>query len=186
MIESRFSVFSGSVRLLVAAIIGLMLIAALTLIPAGSAEAKYKQPTCGKFVKKVKQSKGAAKRAAKRRLKNCETTRKVYNRVKDSRFTGTRADGVTEDIVLCANGTVADDPDSEFGQTFRGGWRIDVAKTKGRFFQAGFAAKIDGGERVGALKFDRSGWQVGIYGLDGLTDFGPAERTDARELCRTL
>lgn len=177
---------AGSLRSYAAVTAGLLLLIVAILIPAGSAEAKYKQPACAKFAKKVKQSKGGAKRVAKLRLKACKANRKVYNRVKNSRFTGTRSDGEPIDIVLCANGIVADDPDSEFGQTFRDGWRIDFSKVKGRYFEAGFAAKIDGGERVGALKLDKSGWQVGTYSLDRLTDFGPAERTDAKALCRTL
>lgn len=163
----------------------LVVVATLTL-SAGAAEAKYGQPTCGKFAKQVKKAKGDKKRLAKFRLKACKDNRKAYNRIKDSRFVGTRSDGVAIDITLCANGKVADDVDSEFGRVTRDGWRIDVSKVKGRYFEAGFAAKIEGGERVGALKFYRTGWQVGTYSLGTLSDFGVAKRTDAKQLCRTL
>ena len=186
MIERPTFFIPSHKRFFVALTVALSLLVGGALTAAGPAEAKYKQPTCGKFTKKLKKAKGAKKKLAKLALKNCKNDRKVYNRVKDSRFVGVRSDGVEEDITLCANGIVADDVDSEFGQIFRGGWRIDISKVKGRYFEAGFAAKIDGGERVGALKFDRSGWQVGIFSLDTLYEFGPAERTDARELCATL
>ncbi len=178
---------SGNRGLITAAAIALsLLLAAALMFSAGTAEAKYKQPNCGKFAKKVKKAKGAKKRIAKFQLKTCKDNRKVYNKVKDSRFIGTRSDGQPIDVTLCANGIVADDVGNGTAGINRGGWKIETAKVKGRFFEAGFAGKIDGGERVGALKFDRTGWQVGIYALDRLYDFGPAEKTDAKKLCRTL
>lgn len=186
MIESGFTPaarFNSAMALVVGLVIALVAGLALAASPA---EAKYMQPKCKKQAKAVAKAKGSAKRTAKLRLKSCVNNRKAYNRIKDSRFTGIRSDGIAIDIVLCADGTVADDPESEFGQVFRKGWRIDVSSFRGKYFEAGFAAKIDGGERVGAIKFDKTGWQVGIYSLGSLTEYGPATRTDAKKLCRTL
>jgi hypothetical protein len=186
--DSALSTVSGRGLLPVAIfVIGVFFaLMATSVVAADSAQAKYTQPNCKTQAKNVRKAKGARKRLAKSRLKACKSNLKAYKRVRNFRFTGTRSDGEPIDIVLCANGKVGDDIDSGYGQITRKGWRIDTSRFRGRYFEAGFAAKINGGERVGALKFDKQGWQVGIYSLDRLYEFGPAKRTNAKKICRTL
>lgn len=172
------------------AAIGLTLALVLAGIMAGttsSAQAKYRQANCAKFVKQFRKAKTAKhKRVAKRRFMACNVKRKAYNRVKDWRFVGNRSDGEPIDITLCANGISADNVGGAYEDVFRWGWRIDRAGFKGKYFRAGFAAKLKGGERVGALAFTKSGWQVGTYILGRLDKFGHATRTRAKSECRTL
>ncbi len=74
------------------------------------AQAKFKQPGCAKFNKKIKKAKGkTAKKRLKLKSKQCKANRKVYNQVKNSRFVGARSDGEPVDLIFCANGKLADD-----------------------------------------------------------------------------
>lgn len=179
------------------AVVACALVAALTLVGvlafgASSASAKYRQPGCAAFAKQVRKAKTATqKRAARTRLRRCSVNRRVYNRVKDGRYVGVRADGEPIDITLCANGKFADAYGTPYQDVGRRGWKITRAGVRGKYFTAAFAGSLGGGgigiaERVGGLKFNKAGWHVGIESLGRLTDFGPARRYKARGICRKL
>jgi hypothetical protein len=166
----------------------------LALGPA-AAQAKFKQPGCAKFKKKMKKTKGkAGKQRLKYRFKQCKADRKVYNQVKDSRFVGFREDGEPVDIILCANGKFADDLDSQYGQVYTKGWRITDAKVRGKNFTAVYEA-LEGTAKVGNTEqiqiFTRAGslarkngqWQSGTSDLGLL---GDVTRTSAKKECRKL
>jgi hypothetical protein len=179
-------------RILSVALAATLTVAGVGVFGASNASAKYRQPGCASYAKQVRKAKtGAQKRRARARLRRCSVNRRVYNRVKDGRYVGVRADGEPIDITLCANGKFADDYGSEFQDVGRLGWKITRANAKGRYFTAGFAGRLPGGgigiaERVGGLRFNKSGWQVGIESLGRLTEFGPARRYNARGICRRL
>ena len=172
-------------RTLTVALAAVLAATGIMAFGSGTADAKVKQPTCGKYKKAIKKAKSKDKKVrAKFNLKTCKNNRKVYNKVKNGRYVGVREDGEPIDITLCANGKAVDDIGSDFQQVYRKGWKIEGAKVRGKFFEAGFDAKLGAtSSRVGALKFDKSGWQVGIYSLGESYSFGPAKRTNAKKLC---
>lgn len=175
-------------KVLTAVLASVLVFTGLMALNSAPAEAKYKQPSCGKFKKAIKKAKGKnQKLRAKSNLKSCKDNRKVYNKVKNGRYVGVREDGQPIDITLCANGKAADDVGSEFEQVYRKGWKIEGAKVKGKYFEGGFEASLGANaNRAGSLKLDKSGWQVGIYSLGESYEFGPAERTNAAKLCKQL
>lgn len=164
----------------------------------GEAQAKYKQPGCAKFKKKMKKAKSkAAKQRLKRKFKQCQANRKVYNQVKDSRFTGAREDGLPVDIMLCANGKLADDPDSQFGTVYKKGWRITDAKIRGKNFTAVYEALISTSKvgnskqvqvatRSGSLAKKKGKWQSGTESFGQPDLLGDVTKTNARKQCRKL
>ena len=165
---------------------------------AGQAEAKFKQPGCAKFKKKIKKAKSKArKQQLKRKFKQCRANRSVYNQVKDSRFTGAREDGLPVDIILCANGKFADDPDGQFGTVYTKGWRITDARIRGKNFTAVYEALISKSKvgntkqvqiatRSGSLAKKRGKWQSGTESF-GVPDLlGDVEKTGAKKECRKL
>jgi hypothetical protein len=168
-------------RLLLPVVVGALVLAAPS---AASAKLKFKQPSCGKFQKKVNKTTGAKKRAAKQSLKQCKANMQVYKQVRNSHFAGTRADGVEVDILYCGNGKWQDDVESG-GEVGTSGWRIVDAKVRkgGAKFTAVVEAWIPGGTRVQGLIRDGAEWQVG-YGFAGKVHApGHAEKTNARAAC---
>ncbi len=163
-----------------------------------AAEAKFKQPGCAKFKKKMKKAKSkAAKQRLKRKSKQCKANRKVYNQVKDSRFVGAREDGEPVDIILCANGKFADDLDSQYGQVYTKGWRITDAKVRGKNFTAVYEAliskskigdtnQIQIGMRAGSLAKKNGKWQSGTESFGVPDDLGDVKKTNAKKECRKL
>lgn len=165
---------------------------------AGEAQAEFKQPGCAKFKKGMRKAKSKAKKQRlKRKFKQCKANRTVYNQVKDSRFTGAREDGEPVDIILCANGKFADDPDSQFGTVYRKGWRITDAKIRGKNFTATYEALISKSKvgntnqvqvatRIGSLAKKRGKWQSGTESSGRPDLLGDVKKTGARKQCRKL
>jgi hypothetical protein len=171
-------------RLLLTVVVGALVLAA----PSGaSAALKYKQPACGKLQKKVNNSTGAKKRAAKRSLKQCKANAQVYKQVRDSRFVGTRADGVEIDTLYCGNGKWQDDV-ADGGRVGTSGWRIVDAKVQrgGTKFTAVVEAWIPGGKHVQGLIRNGDQWQVGYEFAGEVKSPGDAEKTSARAACASL
>jgi hypothetical protein len=169
----------------------------LALSP-GQAQAKFKQPGCAKFKKQMKKTNSKAKKQRlKRKLKQCKKNRKVYDQVKNSRFTGAREDGLPVDIILCANGKFADDPDSQFGETYRKGWRITDARIRGKNFTATYEAFISRSKigntqqfqiatRAGSLAKKNGKWQSGTESFGVPDNLGDVTKTNARKECSKL
>ncbi len=165
---------------------------------ASQAEAKFKQPGCAKFKKKMKKAKGkTAKKRLKQKLKQCRANRKVYNQVKNSRFTGARSDGEPVDLIFCANGKLADDPDSQFGTVYRKGWRITDARVRGKNFTAVYEALISKSKvgstnqvqiaaRTGSLVRKKGKWQSGSESFGRPDLLGDVKKTNAKKECRGL
>lgn len=168
-------------RLLLPVVVGALVLAA----PSGAAaKLKYKQPTCGKFQKKVNNSTGAKKRAAKKSLKECKANMQVYKQVRNSHFVGTRADGIEIDTIYCGNGKWQDDV-ATGGKIGTNGWRIVDAKVKkgGTKFTAVVEAWIPGGRFVQGVIRDGAEWQVG-YEFDGeVKSPGIVTKTNASAAC---
>lgn len=175
--------------LLVAAAVAL---AGLFAAGAPMAQAKFKQPGCAKFKKKVsKANSKAKKKRAKLQLKQCKANRKVYNQVKDSRFVGARSDGEPVDIILCANGKFVDDYDSAFEDIYRKGWRITDARVKGKNFTAAYEALIEKtssqvSTRAGSLLRRNGNWQSGAESFGEPYLEGDVKKTDATKICRKV
>jgi hypothetical protein len=153
-----------------------------------AAALKYKQPTCGKFQKKVNNSTGAKKRAAKRSLEQCKANMQVYKQVRNSHFVGTRSDGVEIDTQYCANGKWQDDV-ATGGRVGTNGWRIVDAKVKnkrGTRFTAVVEAWIPGGRFVQGLIRNGDQWQVGYEFGGEVKSPGDVEKTNARAACAAL
>lgn len=179
---------SRSVELALAIGVALALLAACLVGPSqASAALKYKQPACGKFQKKIDNSTGAKKRAAKRSLKQCQANMQVYKQVRDSHFVGTRADGVEIDTIYCGNGKWQDDV-AEGGEVKTNGWRIVDAKVKrgGSKFTAVVEAWLPGGKHVQGLIRDGDQWQVGYEFGGEVKSPGDVEKTSARNVCADL
>lgn len=170
--------------LILSALVGVLVLAVPT---AASAKLKYKQPACGKFQKQANKWTGAKKRAAKRNLKQCKANMQVYKQVRNSRFTGTRSDGVEVDILYCANGKWQDDV-ADGGRVGTNGWRVVDAKVRrgGQRFSAVVEAWIPGGIRVQGLIRDGAEWQAGYESGGEVRSPGPAEKTDASAACAAL
>ena len=163
-----------------------------------AAEAKFKQPGCAKFKKKIQKAKSkAATQRLKYKLKQCEANRKVYNQVKDSRFVGAREDGEPVDLILCANGRFADDLDGTYGEVYKKGWRIVDARVRGKNFSGTYEAliskskigntnQIQIGVRTGSLVRKKGKWQSGSESFGEPTRLGDVTRTNAKKVCRTL
>jgi hypothetical protein len=171
-------------RLLLPVVAGALVLAAPS---AASAKLKYKQPACGKLQKKVDNSSGAKKRAAKRSLKQCKANAQVYKQVRNSRFVGTRADGVEIDTIYCGNGKWQDDV-ADGGRVGTSGWRIVDAKVKqgGAKFTAVVEAWIPGGKHVQGLIRDGDQWQVGYEFGGEVKSPGDVEKTNASAACAAL
>jgi hypothetical protein len=175
--------------LVVAAAVAL---AGLFAAGAPGAQAKFKQPGCAKFKKKVRKANSKAKKKrAKRQLKQCKADRKVYNQVKDSRFVGNRSDGEPVDIILCANGKFVDDYDSSFEDVYRKGWRITDARVKGKNFTATYEALIGRtsnqvSTRAGSLIRKNGSWQSGAESFGKPYLEGDVKKTDATKICRKV
>lgn len=170
--------------LLLSVAVGAMALAA----PAGaSAALKYKQPACGKFQKKVDNSTGAKKRAAKRSLKQCQANAQVYKQVRNSRFVGTRADGVEIDTLYCGNGKWQDDV-AAGGRVGTSGWRIVDAKVQkgGAKLTAVVEAWIPGGKHVQGLVRNGDQWQVNYEFGGEVKSPGDVEKTSAAAACAAL
>lgn len=156
--------------------------------PSGAAAAlKYKQPACGKLQKKVNNSTGAKKRAAKRKLKQCKANMQVYKQVRNSHFYGYRADDVKIDTIYCGNGKWQDDVDQD-GEVRTQGWRIVDAKVRngGRNLTATVEAWIPGGKHVQGLIRDGDQWQVGYEFGGKIFSPGDVEKRDAKAACANL
>jgi hypothetical protein len=171
-------------RLLLPVVAGALVLAAPS---AASAKLHYKQPTCGKFQKKVNNSTGAKKRAAKASLKQCKANMQVYKQVRDSHFVGTRADGVEIDTIYCGNGKWQDDV-ADDGRIGTNGWRIVDAKVQkgGTKFTAAVEAWIPGGKHVQGLIRDGDQWQVGYEFAGEVKSPGDVEKTNASAACSAL
>ncbi len=162
------------------------------------AQAKFKQPGCSKFSKKIKKAKGkAAKKRLKLKSKQCRANRKVYSQVKNSRFVGARSDGEPVDLIFCANGKVADDLGSPFESIYRKGWRITDARFRGKNFTAAYDALISKspigntgsfqiGTRSGSLAKKNGKWQSGSDSFGDPTLLGDVKKSNARKECRKL
>lgn len=171
-------------RLLLSVVASVLVLA----VPStASAKLNYKQPTCGKFQKKVNNSTGAKKRAAKRSLKQCQANMQVYKQVRNSRFVGTRADGVDIDTMYCGNGKWQDDV-ADGGRIGTNGWRIVDAKVKkgGTKFTAVVEAWIPGGKHVQGVIRDGDQWQVGYEFGGEVKSPGNVEKTNASAACAAL
>jgi hypothetical protein len=163
-----------------------------------AAEAKFKQPGCAKFKKKIKKAKSkAAKKKLKRKFRQCRANRTVYNQVKNSRFVGAREDGEPVDLIFCANGKMADDLDSPFGEVYRKGWRITDARIRGKNFTAVYEALISKSKvgstqqvqiatRAGSLAKKRGKWQSGTESFGRPDLLGDVTKTSAKKECRKL
>lgn len=179
---------SRSVERTLAAGVALALLAACLIGPSqASAALKYKQPTCGKFQKKVDNSTGAKKRAAKKSLKQCQANMQVYKQVRNSHFVGTRADGVEIDTIYCGNGKWQDDV-ADDGRVGTNGWRIVDAKVRkgGSNFTAAVEAWIPGGTHVQGLIRNGAQWQVGYEFGGEVKSPGDVEKTSASAACAAL
>jgi hypothetical protein len=161
-----------------------LLAAALVAPSQASAALKYKQPTCGKFQKKVNNSTGAKKQAAKRALKQCKANMQVYKQVRNSHFVGTRADGVEIDTIYCGNGKWQDDV-ADGGDVETNGWRIVDAKVKkgGTKFSAAIEAWIPGGKHSQGVIRDGDQWQIGYEFAGEVKSPGDVEKTNAAAAC---
>ncbi len=178
-------------------IAGLGVIVGLTgLLAMGeaTANAKYRQPGCAKFAKQVRKAKsGNQKLRAKSNLKQCKANRKAYSQVKNSRFVGFRSDGEPIDLIFCANGRVAEDIDSEFGEVYKKGWRITGARFRGKNFTAIYEAlisqtKTQVSTRAGSLAKKNGKWQSGI-GSATFTEpdrLGDVTKTNAKKECSKI
>ncbi len=171
-------------RLLLSVVVGALVLAAPS---AATAKLKYKQPTCGKFQKKVNNSTGAKKRAAKQSLKQCKADMQVYKQVRNSHFVGTRADYVEIDTLYCGNGKWQDDV-ATGGRIGTSGWRIVDAKVKqgGTKFTAVVEAWIPGGRFVQGLIRNGAEWQVGYEFGGEVKSPGVVTKTNARAACAAL
>jgi hypothetical protein len=163
-----------------------MLAACLVAPSQASAKLKYKQPTCGKFQKKVNNSTGAKKRAAKHSLKQCKANMQVYKQVRNSHFVGYRADYVKIDTLYCGNGKWQDDVATD-GRRGTSGWRIVDAKVKKNGnFTAVVEAWIPGGRFVQGLIRNGAQWQVGYEFGGEVKSPGNVEKTNASTACAAL
>lgn len=179
---------SSSIRYALAFGAALALLLACLVAPSqASAKLKYKQPTCGKFQKKVNNSTGAKKRAAKQSLKQCKANMQVYKQVRNSHFVGTRADGVEIDTLYCGNGKWQDDV-ARGGEVGTNGWRIVDAKVKqgGTKFTAAVEAWIPGGRHVQGLIRNGAQWQVGYEFAGEVKSPGNVEKTSASAACASF
>jgi hypothetical protein len=160
---------------------------ALAAPSTASAALKYKQPACGKFQKKVNNTTGAKKRAAKKSLKQCQANMQVYKQVRNSHFVGTRADYVEVDTIYCGNGKWQDDV-ADGGKVGTNGWRIVDAKVKkgGTKFTAVAEAWIPGGKHVQGLIRNGDQWQVGYEFSGEIKSPGDVEKTSASAACAAL
>lgn len=166
--------------------VGIACAVAIMSIGPEPAAAKLKQPACGKFQKQVKKSKGAKKRAAKQRLKQCKDDRLVYGQVKGSHFVGVRADGVAIDHVYCANGSWQSDVARDTKPN-RTGWRVTDAKVRSpKRFTAVIEGKIKGGFHVIAIQRKGNQWLGGWEYFGEIRDPGNVEKENARALCARL
>jgi hypothetical protein len=174
-------------RVLALGVVLALAIAWLAVPQQAAAKLKYKQPTCGKFQKQVNKTTGAKKRAAKRNLKQCKANMQVYKQVRDSRFVGTRADGVDVDTMYCGNGKWQDDV-ADGGRVGVNGWRIIDAKVSkgGTRFTAAVEAWIPGGRHVQGLIRNGDQWQIGYEFGGEVKSPGDMEKTNARAACAAL
>jgi hypothetical protein len=179
----------GSARLGLAACLTAALLAAGSAgaIDDAHAALKYKQPTCGKFQKQVRNSTGAQKRVAKAKLEQCQANATVHKQIRDSHFYGQRADGVQVDTLFCANGKWQDDVE-DGGDVGTSGWRIVDAKVRkgNRQFTATIEAWIPGGKHVQGLIRNDDTWQIGWEWNGEIRDPGPVEKRNARDVCASL
>lgn len=178
------SIWSGTTLAL--ALGAIIMLAGLMTLGTGTAGAKVKQPGCAKFKKQKRKAKTKSKRRrATSRLRHCKTNRKVYNKVKNGRYRGYREDGQYVDITLCANGVIADNIGAGNEDLHRSGWKISMARVKGKRFAAAFEGSRNIG-RVGSIKRTGKGWQVGIE-IGGINaHYGDATRTNYKKECRRL
>lgn len=167
--------------------VALLLAAAVAMTADAQAALKYKQPSCGKFQKQVNNSTGAKKRSAKAKLKQCKANATVYKQVRNSRFVGTRADGVDVDTMYCGNGKWQDDV-ADGGRVGTSGWRIVDAKVKkgNRNFTAVIEAWIPGGKHVQGVIRDGDTWQIGWEFSGQINDAGTVTKTNAKAACAAL
>lgn len=157
----------------------------LALAPAPAA-AKVSQPNCGKQKAMVKRSKGKAKVAAKRSLKQCLRARTVYNQVKNSHFYGYRADGILIDSAYCANGKFQGDV-ALGSNVEKGGWYVNLVSFRNaKNYEAQIIGKIKGGTRELGIARNGAKWQVGYTYFDENRELGDAEKRDAKALCAKL
>lgn len=153
---------------------------AIAAAPSASAAAKFgpKLERCGKVKGK------AAKRACKKRN---TTTRKVFNTIKNSRFTGTLFNGAALDATFCANGKWAIDVTHSWGETssFSGPrWKLTEVELNRRLLAATATGPSNNVyTRVGLQR--RSGKWVFSDGNPAL-DAPAATKSSARARCQTL
>lgn len=179
--RTRFDHEAGSPRA-IAFVVGLAAAVAFVGFAPSPAEAKMKQPGCAKFGKQLRKAKKpAAKRAIKKRLATCKANRRVYGILKNKMIAGTRADGIYVDSVYCANGSYSTDGGSTFEKK---GWRVENARIRGRNITAIVRGKLKGGSYVTAVARRGSQWKVGWESFGTGRDFGDAELTNARAICR--
>lgn len=169
----------------VVAVVGL--IGAAGAVNDAHAALKYKQPTCGKFQKQVRNSTGAKRRTANAKLEQCQADATVYKQVRASHFYGQRADGVQVDTLFCANGKWQDDVE-DGGDIGTSGWRIADAEVRkgGHRFTATVEAWIPGGKHVQGIIRNDDAWQIGWEWNGEIRDPGPVEKRNARDACASL
>lgn len=169
----------------------------VVLVASGDvADAKYKQPGCAKFAKQIKKAKRAkakaknpvAKKAAhnrlqasRKKLKTCKANRRVYGMLKNKMIAGTRADDVYVDSVYCANGAFSSNGGESF---YRGGWRVENARIRGKNLTAIVRGRVNGGFYVTAVARRGKQWKVGWESFGAARDLGDAALTNARAVCR--
>lgn len=179
------SEFRPARTILVVSLLAAALAMTLALAPALAA-AKVSQPNCGKQKAKVKRSKGKAKTAAKRSLKQCMRARTIYNQVKNSHFYGYRADGILIDSVYCANGRFQGDV-AMGSAVEKGGWYVNLVSFKNaKNYEAQIIGKIKGGTRELGIARKGTKWQVGYTYFDENRELGDAEKRDGKALCAKL
>lgn len=185
MKASRFAIFVASAALVMLA------------LPAGAssdstatssaAKDRAQLKNCGPIAKTVKRKSGSAKRAAQRKLKDCNKqnqARKIAaGQIAGYGLVGARGDGTYVDWRHCPNGRWLHYSDGNYGRSISEGrsWRIThaIVRQGGKWIDAVLTQPLAGGARmeVGIARRGQK-WQVAIasFGTD-LSSYGDAKRS---------
>jgi len=156
---------------------------ALVALPTSLAAAK--KPAAGPKIARCEKLK---KKAAKRRCrKQNKANRIAFNQIKNSKFVGTRGDGLGVEETFCANGkleSIDQGPEGTGRSTARRWWVKDAKVRKGGKWINAVVASTEGFE-VGYQKRGKQWWVV-IASLGRYLEPGKVTKTNAAKECRTL
>ena len=164
-----------------AVLLALCLIAAPTATaergPSAAASAKQKAKKawpvtqdCSRFARAVRSKGGAAKRSAKRSLRNCKKGNKAraiaFRQINGYKFVGARGDGMAVDWRQCKNGAWLHYSDGNYGRSVSFGkrWNIShaIVRKGGKWFDAVVTGPVKGGASQVGISRRGKKWTVSI------------------------